>query len=147
MKTGVLNMKKEPVQIIYLNGASSSGKTTIAKALQNAFEEPFLHVGIDKIIGWMPEKVNDWTGKEAPIGYSWKKSEDESGNLIQELQIGHYAQKDGGLYIFDINNLSFLLDGNNITSLTIDWQEIVGSKIIYERRLCFRLLRADRRAY
>lgn len=88
-------MTKEPVQIIYLNGPSSSGKTTLAKALQHAFEEPFLHVGIDKIIGWMPEKVNDWTGGEAPIGYSWKKSEDASGNPIQELQAGPYAQKIG----------------------------------------------------
>ena len=30
--------------------------------------------------------------------------------------------KDGGLYIFDINNLSYLMKGNNITNLTIDWQ-------------------------
>lgn len=82
-------------QIIYLNGPSSSGKTTLAKALQLAFEEPFLHVGIDKIIGWMPEKVNDWKGGEAPLGYSWKKSEDESGNIIHELQAGPFAQKIG----------------------------------------------------
>ena len=68
-------MKKELMQIIYLNGPSSSGKTTLAKALQQAFEEPFLRVAVDHIIGWMPEKVNDWTGKEAPLGYSWKKSE------------------------------------------------------------------------
>lgn len=34
--------------------------------------------------------------------------------------------KDGGVYIFDIFNLSYFLDGNNITKLTIDWQEIVG---------------------
>lgn len=88
-------MKKESAQIIYLNGPSSSGKTTLAKALQHRFEEPFLHVGIDKIIGCMPEKVNDWTGGEAPIGYSWKKSEDEFGNPIQELQIGSYAKKIG----------------------------------------------------
>lgn len=88
-------MTNKPVQIIYLNGPSSSGKTTLAKALQYAFEEPFLHVGIDKIIGWMPEKVNDWTGGEALIGYSWKKSEDASGNPIQELQAGPYAQKIG----------------------------------------------------
>ena len=88
-------MTNEAVQIIYLNGPSSSGKTTLAKALQHAFEEPFLHVGIDKIIGWMPEKVNDWTGGEAPVGYSWKKSEDASGNPIQELQAGPYAQKIG----------------------------------------------------
>jgi len=86
-------MPNSRVQIIYLNGPSSSGKTTLAKALQDVFEEPFLHVGIDKIIGWMPEKVNDWTGKEASIGFSWKKSEDVSGNPIQELQIGPYARK------------------------------------------------------
>lgn len=29
---------------------------------------------------------------------------------------------DGGLYIFDIFNLNYLLKGNNITKLTIDWQ-------------------------
>jgi len=86
-------MKKVPVQIIYLNGPSSSGKTTVAKALQHAFDDLFLHVGIDKIIGWMPEKVNDWTGGEASLGYSWKKSTDASGNPIQELQIGPYAAK------------------------------------------------------
>lgn len=81
------------VQIIYLNGPSSSGKTTLAKALQHAFDDFFLHVGIDKIIGWMPEKVNDWTGGEAPLGHSWRKSTDGSGNLTQELQIGPYAEK------------------------------------------------------
>jgi chloramphenicol 3-O phosphotransferase len=88
----------DSIQIIYLNGPSSSGKTTLAKALQHAFEEPFLHVGVDKIIGWMPEKVNDWTGGEAPLGYSWKKSQDEAGNPIQELQAGPYAQKIGAMF-------------------------------------------------
>lgn len=86
-------MANSPVQIIYLNGPSSSGKTTLAKGLQHAFDDLFLHVGIDKIIGWMPEKVNDWTGGIAPLGYSWKKSADESGNPIQELQVGPYAEK------------------------------------------------------
>jgi chloramphenicol 3-O phosphotransferase len=51
-------------KIIYLNGPSSSGKTTIAKALQDSFYEPYLHVGIDKMIGFMPAKVNDWQGGE-----------------------------------------------------------------------------------
>lgn len=88
-------MKKEPMQIIYLNGPSSSGKTTLAKALQHSVEDPFLHVGIDKIIGWMPEKINDWMGGEAPLGYSWKKSVDASGNPIQEIQAGPYAKKIG----------------------------------------------------
>ena len=91
-------MRNDPVQIIYLNGPSSSGKTTLAKALQHSFETLFLLVGIDKIIGWMPEKVNDWTGGAAPLGYSWKKSTDESGNPIQELQIGPYAEKIAGTF-------------------------------------------------
>lgn len=86
-------MTNNYVQIIYLNGPSSSGKTTLAKALQHEFDTHFLHIGIDKIIAWMPEKVNNWTGEEAPLGYSWKKGTDSSGNLIQELQVGPYAKK------------------------------------------------------
>ena len=35
--------------------------------------------------------------------------------------------KVGGLYIFDINNLSYLLKDNNITKLTIDWQAMDGN--------------------
>ncbi len=35
--------------------------------------------------------------------------------------------KDGGLYIFDIFNLNYLLEGNNITRLTIDWQKITDN--------------------
>ncbi len=42
------------------------------------------------------------------------------------LQNVHTNLKDSGLYIFDIFNLSHLLNGNNITNLTIDCQEVVG---------------------
>lgn len=41
------------------------------------------------------------------------------------LQNVHQNLKDNGLYIFDIFNLSYLLNQNNITKLTIDYQEIV----------------------
>ena len=34
--------------------------------------------------------------------------------------------KPGAIYIFDINNLDYLLKDNNITTLTIDWQKITG---------------------
>jgi len=44
----------------------------------------------------------------------------------------HQNLKDSGLYIFDIFNLSYLLDGNNITKLTIDWQEIVDDTRVRE---------------
>ncbi|MCA9508328.1 MAG: class I SAM-dependent methyltransferase [Myxococcales bacterium] len=34
--------------------------------------------------------------------------------------------KEGGLYIFDIFNLDYLLEDDNITKLTIDWKKTVG---------------------
>lgn len=36
-------------KIIFLNGATSSGKTTIAKLLQSKIEEPFWHISIDHL--------------------------------------------------------------------------------------------------
>jgi len=36
---------------MFLNGASSSGKSSLAKALQEALPEPFLHVSSDHLIG------------------------------------------------------------------------------------------------
>ena len=36
-------------QIIFLHGASSSGKSTIAKALQACIEKPFWHISIDHL--------------------------------------------------------------------------------------------------
>ena len=37
-------------KIILLNGASSSGKSTLAAALQNALDEPFWHYSIDHLL-------------------------------------------------------------------------------------------------
>lgn len=41
----------------------------------------------------------------------------------------HANLKSEGIYVFDINNLTYLLHDNNITSLTIDWQTKEGDKI------------------
>jgi chloramphenicol 3-O phosphotransferase len=39
-----------------LNGASSSGKTTLARALQAAMPGPFLHVASDQLTGMLPPR-------------------------------------------------------------------------------------------
>ena len=44
-------------KIIILNGVSSSGKTTLAKAMQEAFDEPYIRLSIDDFINMMPEKL------------------------------------------------------------------------------------------
>lgn len=45
--------------IIFLNGTSSSGKTSILQALQNQLAEPYLDMGIDRFIFMMPQRYLD----------------------------------------------------------------------------------------
>jgi chloramphenicol 3-O phosphotransferase len=82
-----------PIQIIFLNGASSAGKSSIAKQIQAHATRPFLHISIDKMIELMPAKLNDWEGGLAPDGFSWKTAVDSQGFPIQELQMGPFAKK------------------------------------------------------
>lgn len=49
-------MAMNPGTIIILNGTSSSGKTSIVKALQDLLDEPFLDAGIDKFIWMLPHR-------------------------------------------------------------------------------------------
>ncbi len=48
------------------------------------------------------------------------------------MQNVHENLNDGGLYVFDIFNLSYLMKDNNITNLTIDWQKITGNTKVRE---------------
>jgi chloramphenicol 3-O phosphotransferase len=48
-----------PGKIIVLNGASSSGKTTILTELQEILPEPYLNAGIDKFIWMLPKRYLD----------------------------------------------------------------------------------------
>ena len=45
--------------IIFINGTSSSGKTTLLKALQTKFPEPYLDMGIDRFIWMLPKRYLD----------------------------------------------------------------------------------------
>lgn len=46
----------------------------------------------------------------------------------QAIQNIHDNLTPEGLYIFDIFNLAYLLNGDNITKLTIDWQKMADNK-------------------
>lgn len=60
---------------ILLNGASSSGKTAIARELQAHWKSPLLLFGIDDVISMMPFKYTG-DGPEAHNGFSLKASPD-----------------------------------------------------------------------
>ncbi|MCX4030255.1 hypothetical protein H0A36_26065 [Endozoicomonas sp. SM1973] len=48
------------MDVIYLNGASSSGKSSLAKELQDLLYDYYLCIGIDSLIAMMPAKANRW---------------------------------------------------------------------------------------
>lgn len=61
-------------RVIFLHGASSSGKTTLARALQDRLETPFLHLSIDHLrdSGVLPQTTRDggrfdWAALRAPF--------------------------------------------------------------------------------
>jgi chloramphenicol 3-O phosphotransferase len=79
--------------IIYINGPSSAGKTTLALVLQDVLPEPYLYMSIDTLIGLMPPKTNDWTGERSAIGYSFQKAFDREGQEVYRVVAGEYGQK------------------------------------------------------
>jgi chloramphenicol 3-O phosphotransferase len=64
--------------VIFLNGASSSGKTSIARELQARWETPLLLFGIDDVISMMPFKYTG-DGPEAHNGFFLEVSPDSIG--------------------------------------------------------------------
>ena len=54
--------------IIFLNGSSSAGKTTLAMALQEQLEEPFQHIALDQFRDGMPAKYRGLNSSEGSMG-------------------------------------------------------------------------------
>lgn len=47
----------------------------------------------DKMIGFMPAKVNNWEGGPAPLGFSWEAATDSKGHSIYNIHAGPFAEK------------------------------------------------------
>ena len=54
--------------IIFLNGVSSSGKTTLAKELQEQLEQPFLHLALDQFRDSLPDKFRGLNSAQGTTG-------------------------------------------------------------------------------
>ncbi|MGZ2748703.1 chloramphenicol phosphotransferase CPT family protein [Burkholderia stagnalis] len=78
-------MKK--AQIILLNGVGSSGKTSLARALQTMLEGAFLHVQMDTFLAMLPDRyLND------PDGFTFASSI-EDGTDVVSIRSGPVAQR------------------------------------------------------
>lgn len=54
-----------PCRVIFLNGTSSAGKTTLARAVQDESDIPFVYWGIDTLFGLVPP--NWGGGRDGPL--------------------------------------------------------------------------------
>ncbi len=80
-------------QIIYLNGPSSSGKSTLAHALQEQLTEPYLVIGIDNLIDMMPKKSNDWYHDVEIEGFSFQATMNNDNKKVYRINAGPYGQR------------------------------------------------------
>lgn len=103
-------------QVIFLHGASSSGKSTLARALQRRIERPFWHVSIDHLrdAGVLPMerfRTGEFRWADARAGFfagfhgSLKAYADAGNDLILE----HILDTDGWL-----DELTALLAGHDV---------------------------------
>lgn len=66
---------KMPGKIIILNGTSSSGKTSIARALQDLMDEPYLDAGLDRFLWMLPKRYLDRPLWDDVLGLNVKAGE------------------------------------------------------------------------
>jgi chloramphenicol 3-O phosphotransferase len=74
--------------IIFLNGTACSGKSTLAKALQETLDGYYLHTGIDHYLENLPEKFNmfsDGLNPQTAEGVLWVMTGDQQ---VSEVRIG-----------------------------------------------------------
>lgn len=79
----------QPGHIIVLNGTSSAGKSTLAKALQSCLSAPYLHLGIDTMIFALPKRYLYPPHWHEVFRYHWPPDGSTEGLEIEAGPYGH----------------------------------------------------------
>ncbi len=81
--------------IIFLNGCSSSGKTTLAMKLQQLLPEPYQHIALDQYRDGMPGRVrglNAPAHTEGAMGLNVVPVQ-QRGEWVTQIQFGSYGEQ------------------------------------------------------
>jgi len=106
-------------KVIFLNGISSSGKTSIVKAVQHMSLIPFLHFGVDTLIDMMPNKWLSFN-ENCQDGCYLKSYENEFGRAVS-CHSGIYGKE-----VFDMGMkiIKTILDCNlNLIIDEVVWEQ------------------------
>jgi chloramphenicol 3-O phosphotransferase len=68
--------------IIFLNGCASSGKTTVARAIQYLDHKPWLRFGLDTFMDMLPDQYTHLTSKSHDGYLSFKKDYNSFGSTL-----------------------------------------------------------------
>ena len=138
-------------KIIFLNGASSTGKTSIANKIQETSTHNFMLIGIDTVISMMPNHLNNWTGGKVDQGFWWKTEIDQHGHNCSHIMLGDFAKKVSGSLLSMTQAL--LNDGHNviIDEVCLDqeaaknWQKILSEFNVFYIEITTDLTTLERR--
>ena len=100
------------MNIIFLNGPSSSGKTSLARELQDQLSGYYLYFGVDAFISMMPAKSNCFEGTSRADGFYWKDVELPNGETGKLVVSGRYGEKIEESFRIVVKTL--LDDGHNL---------------------------------
>jgi chloramphenicol 3-O phosphotransferase len=101
-------------KIIIINGPSSSGKTSIVRALQEILEEPYLETGIDKFIWMLPHRYLDRPLWDDVLGLA-----NQAGELGHQLVIGMHRTAE----VLSTTGMNVIVD--HVLAEAIWWQDCV----------------------
>ncbi len=100
------------MNVIFLNGPSSSGKTSLARELQDELSDYYLYFGVDAFIAMMPAKSNCFEGTSKRDGFYWEDialPNGETGKLVVSGEYGVRIEES-----FRIVVKTLLDSGNNL---------------------------------
>jgi chloramphenicol 3-O phosphotransferase len=82
-------------KVIFLNGSSSAGKTTLAIMLQQLLEEPYQHIALDQFRDGMPGRfrgLNSPEGTPGERGLNVVPTEKDS-EMVTEIRFGEHGEQ------------------------------------------------------
>jgi chloramphenicol 3-O phosphotransferase len=78
-------------RVVLLNGPSSGGKSTLAIAIQEAMAAPWLRLGLDAFLDYVPERLVN-VGGRADEGFRFRPADDDPESVTR-ITVGRYGQR------------------------------------------------------
>jgi chloramphenicol 3-O phosphotransferase len=141
----------EQGNIVLLNGTSSAGKTSIAKALQEIMETPYLHMGIDHFLSSVPPTGSLVTDVDGQVTTDFFEViyEGRTAESIAAVERGEAEYADGVLAEVRIGPGGLkLLAGmyRSVAALSAAGIDVIVDDVIHDRRVLMAAVEALRNA-